>query len=407
MTINIRPILNAAILLVVVTLFGCGGGGGGGNGTTAGPVTISGVAAKGPIGGGDVKVYAINNGQLDRSAVLGTGKTAADGSGSYTVSFASAPTGPVVVEVSGGTFTDEASGTAGVALKTPLLAIVPSVTDGDRIAITPLTFLAFEQVEGIGSFTPVEIDDANAQIGRFFKVDDIIRSQPFDPTKPAPAGEDITNDRQKYAAALGVFSQMVNDDRQKRGNTQSLDDALGTFLLQLETELETNGGFSQAVVDIVNAAITNFSNSGKNRSGIIPASVAFTQGVLQIRTEGALPAGTVINGIDCEVTLPAGVTVNSDPATGEALPGVVIPASLAASNSVVSARFDKAAGTLRIILVNVQPGFAIGEFAHVEFVGFPSGAATFAMKVNRIDGGSGASSAPLTGIAIKGNFAGL
>ncbi|KAF0220104.1 MAG: hypothetical protein FD174_1549 [Geobacteraceae bacterium] len=403
MTRKIGSMFGAVATLALATLFGCGGGNGG-NGTTAGPVTISGVAAKGPINGGDIKVYAVRDDQFDRSVVLGSGKTAADGS--YAVALASAPTGPVVVEVSGGTFTDEASGTAGVALKTPLLAVVPSVADGDRIAVTPLTHLAFEQVEGIGAFTTVNIDDSNTQIARFFALSDIVGTLPFDPTQPAPAG--ATNDQKKYAAILGVFSQMVNDDRQKRGNTQSLDDALVTLLVALETELENNGGFSQAVLNSINTAITNFNNSGRNRGGIVPVSIAFTGGVLQLRTEGTLPAGTVINGIDCTVTLPAGVTVKSDPATGQTPPGVVDPVSLAAANSVVSARFDKAAGTLRIILINVQPGFAIGEFAHVEFDGFPTGAAAFAVKVNRIDGGSGGtSSAPLTGITIKGAFAGL
>jgi hypothetical protein len=310
-----------------------------------------------------------------------------------------------VVEVSGGAFTDEASGTAGVALKTPLRAVVASVADGDKIAVTPLTHLAFEQVVGIGNFTTVEINDANAQVGRFFACSDIISSLPFDPTQAAPPG--ATNDQKKYAAALGIFSQMVNDDRQKRGNTQSLSEALDTVMLQLAAELETNGGFSQAILASVNTAITHFTDGGKNRGGVIPAPIAFTRGVLQLRTEGTLPAGAVINGIDCTVTLPAGVTVKSDPATGDTSTGVVAPSSLAAVNSFASAKFDKIAGTVRIVLINVQPGFAVGEFAHLEFDGFPSGAATFAMKVNRVDGGSGTTSAPLTGIVIKGNFAGL
>jgi hypothetical protein len=403
MSRKIRQLFGAAATLAVVTLFGCGGGGG--NGATAGPVTISGVAAKGPISGGDIKVYAIKNGQVDTSVLLGSGKTLADGSGGYTVSLSTVPTGPVVVEVSGGTYTDEASGTAGVALKTPLRAVVSSVADGDKIAVTPLTHLAFEQVDGIGAFTTVNINDSNAQIARFFALSDITSSLPFDPTQPAPAG--ATNNQKKYAAALGVFSQLVNDDRQKGGNTQSLDDALGTLLLKFETELENNGGFSQTILTSVNTAIANFTNGGKNRGGIVPAPIAFTGGVLQLRTDGTLPADIVINGIDCTVTLPAGVTVKSDPATGQTPPGVVDPVSLAANNSFVSAKYDQAAGTVHIALINVQPGFAIGEFAHVEFIGFPSGAANFSIKVNRIDGGSGTSSAPLTGLTIKGNFAGL
>src|SRR5262245_10436096 len=140
---KIRQLSSAAAILAVVTLFGCSGGGG----ATSGSVTISGVAAKGPISGGDVKGYAVKNGQVDTSVVLGSGKTSADGSGSYTLSLSPVPSGPVVVEVSGGAYTDEVSGTAGVTLKTPLRAVVSGVADGDKIAVTPLTHLAFEQVE--------------------------------------------------------------------------------------------------------------------------------------------------------------------------------------------------------------------------------------------------------------------
>jgi hypothetical protein len=400
MTFNIRTLIGGVASLAALTLLGCGGGGGGGQ-APDGSVAISGVAAKGPINGGDIKVYGVKDGHVDTSTVLGTGKTASDGSGSYSVTLTSAPTGPVVIEVSGGSYTDEASGAPNVALKTPMRAAVSSVANGAVIAVTPLTHLAFEQVEGIGALSPVEIDDANTQIGRFFKVDHIIQSLPFDSTRPAPAG--ASDDQKKYAAILGVISQLVND----RKLTQTLDDPLGTVLTELEGDLENDGGFSQSTVDTLNAAITRFGNSGKNSGGLIPAPLAFTGGVLQLSTLGALPANTVINGIDCTITLPAGVTVKADPKTGETLPGVVAPSSQAATNSFASGNYDATAGTLRILVVNVQPGFAIGEFAHVEFSGFPAGSATFGVKLNRIDGGSGTTSAPLTGITLRSTFAGL
>ena len=407
MTKKIGILFIAAATIAFMTLSGCGGGGSPSASGTGGAnsVTFSGVAAKGPINGGDVKVYGLKNGQLDTTTVLGTGKTATDGSGSYTVTLASPPAGPVVVEVSGGTYTDESSGTAGVVLKTPLRAVVSSVAEGAKIAVTPLTHLAFEQVDGIGTYTAVEIDDSNAQIANFFKISDIIKSLPFDPTKDVPSGS--SNDQKLYSAALGVFSQLVNDDRAKRGNTQSLDDALGTLLLAFETELETNGGFTQATLGTINDAITNFEKTGKNKTGIIPAPIVFNSGVLQLITVGTLPPNTIINGIDCTITLPAGVTVKADPATGETLAGVVDPVSLAATNSFASGNYDKTAGTLHIAVANVQPGFAIGEFAHIEFDGYPVGSASFTVKVNRIDGGSGITSAPLSGITIRNTFAGL
>jgi len=397
---KIRSLFTAAVLLTVMNLYGCGGGGGGSS--TAHPegsVTISGVAAMGPISGGDVKVYAVKDGKVDTSTVLGTGTTAADGS--YTITLGSAPTGPVVVEVTGGTYTDEASGTSGVNNKMKLRAAVSSASDGAKIAVTTLTHLACSQVEGIGNFSAVEIDDANLQVGRFFEVSDIIGSLPFDPTLPAPAG--VNNDQRKHSAALAVISFLMNN----RKGSLSLEDAMVTVHADLENELKNNGGFSLTTINDINTAISSYADSGKNKGGLLIRPVAFTGGVLQVSTKGTLPAGTLINGIDFSVTLPAGVTVKTDPMTGEALSGVVAPVSLASANSQVSVKFDKVTSVLHVVLINVQPGFAIGEFAHVEFLGFPVSGAAFDLKVNRIDGGSGISSGPLTGISLTSNFAGL
>ena len=160
MTIKIKPFLSATFALAIMTLLGCGGGGGGGGATIPGAadtITFSGVAAKGPINGGNIKVYAVKNGNVDFGTVLGSGITSTDGSGRYSVTLNSAPIGPVVVEVSGGSYTDEASGTPAVGIQVPLRAVVSGVADGAKIAVTPLTNLAFEQVDGIGAFTTVEI----------------------------------------------------------------------------------------------------------------------------------------------------------------------------------------------------------------------------------------------------------
>lgn len=401
---KIRPLFNSFVLLAMMTLFGCGGGGGGTPAPTPAPtpvgsVTISGVAAMGPINGGDVKVYAVKDNQINTSSVLGIGKTAADGS--YAITLISAPTGPVVVEVTGGTFTDEASGTPGVNHKGNLRAAVSSVADGAKIAVTSITHLACSQVEGIGSFTATEIDDANLQIGRFFKVSNIIGSLPFDATLPAPAG--ASNDQRTYAAVLAVISYLVNE---RKGNLP-LEDAMGTVHAELEMELRSNGGFSLATINGINTAISSYANSGKNKGGILISPVTFSGGVLQLSTAGTLPAGTLINGIDFSVTLPAGVTVKMDPLTGRVLDGVVVPVSQAVSNSSITAGFNKATGVLRITLVNVQPGIAIGEFVHVEFNGFPIGGAGFNLIVNRIDDNSLPVSKPLTGISVMSTFAGL
>lgn len=380
-----KIMIGAALSLMAMTIFGCGGGGGGAAAPAAGSTTITGVAAKGPLNGATVKVFAIKSGQVDRTVEIGSGST--DGNGNYSVTIppGQKPTGPVLVEVTNGTFKDEATGLAGVTLKTPLQAVVGTVADGDKIAVTPITHLAVKQVEGIGTFSEQEINDANQQIGSFFQVTDIIKSQPFDPTLTAPVG--ATDDQKKYAGALGVFSQLCD----KRRGATKLEDALGTILDDLGKELKDNGGFVGTTLADVNTAIDDF--GGKNKSGAALTKIVFKGGVLQLQTTGNLPTNTAIEGIDITVKLPAGVTVKvKDTATGELADGVVAPVNSAASGSLVTARLDSTANAVHIIMINVKPGIDVGEFAHLEF-GLNDGAAfpakaDFVVTVNRIDGGS-------------------
>jgi len=357
-----KTIFSSVLSLAMLALFGCGGGGGGtGSPPVTGSTTFSGVAAKGPVNGGTIKVYAINNGKIDTTTVLGTGTTSGDGTYTVVIPPDKKPTGPVVVEVSGGSFTDEASGAAGVALKTPLRAAVASIADGDKIAVTPLTHLAVKQVEGIGTFSEQEINDANLQIGNFFEVGDIIKSQPFDSTKGARAG--ASDDEKKYAAALGVFSTLCDS----RKGASKLEDALAGILDGLGKELNDNGGFLGTTLDDFNKAIDDFNASGKNKSGSSLTRKTFTAGVLQLKTAGSLPTNTAMISLDLTITLPAGVSFAFDPATGEVASGVVVPSSEAAKGTSLSvARFDSTKRTLQIIMIN-SPGFKIGEFAHLEF----------------------------------------
>lgn len=355
---------------------------------STGSINIIGVAAMGPINGATVKVYTIRDGKVDRTAEIASGTTFVDGAYSVFIPAVNIPksTEQVLVEVTGGTFTDAATGAAGVALKTPLQAAVSTVSNGAMIAVTPMTHLAVKQVEGIGAFSAREIDDANMQIGRFFQVDDIIRSQPFDPTQSAPPGASF--DQMKYAWALGVFSQFCDSRR----GVSKLEDAISTILADLGKELNDNAGFSATTLGDFNDAIDSFNGSGRNKGGVTLGRVDNKGGVLQIQTTGTLPANTDIIGLDFTVKIPAGVTFNYDAATGKMAAGVVAPASSAASGGIVVGNFDTASRTLHILLLKVNPGMNIGEFAHIEFglsYGVPlPDKADFAVTVKQIFGGS-------------------
>ncbi len=89
----------------ILLLAACGGGGGGGDlPATRATTVISGVAFDGLILNGDVSVFAFNDGV--KGELLGSGMT--NSRGEYTISF-KANDRPIIIEVSGGRYVEEAS----------------------------------------------------------------------------------------------------------------------------------------------------------------------------------------------------------------------------------------------------------------------------------------------------------
>lgn len=436
---KINTLTNSVVSLAVMALFGCGGGGGSGSGGGGTPepilppvasVTISGVAAKGPLNGADITVFAVKaDGTFDRTlGNVGTGKTSTDGTGKYSITLTSVPAGAVVVEISGGTYTDEASGTQNVRLTAPLRAVVPAVVDGDKIAVTPFTELSFKKAAGSSgsagnaiTLTKAGIDEANASIAKTFGLGNIITALPFDPANAA-AATGASDDQKKNSAALGTISQMTVASATASGgtvNAATLGAATDKLLTDLGTEVFTAGRIKQTSFDSYNAALITFSGSAQNQTGITITPLTFSGGILSISTSGALAAAgvtKVINGIDMTLTLPAGVTIATD-ASGVAAAGVISPSGTAVSNSFVVSKYTPATlatagapatpGTLRIVVTNVQPGFGSGEFMQINFLGFPNGltleAFTPLLKVNGIFGGvaNGPSTAALPEITLS------
>jgi hypothetical protein len=174
---------------------------------------------------------------------------------------------------------------------------------------------------------------------------------------------------------------------------------------------------SNAVVSL--AAMTLFGCGGGGGGGgvgggggIVPPG-GFNAGVLTISTASTppLPTGTTINGIDMTITLPAGVTVKADAVSGEADPNILVMSGAAAalSNTIVSGKYDKTANTLRVIIASVPPGFAAGEFMHVNFDGYPAATATFTVVLNQVSGRADPIAAPATlaGVTATSVFAGV
>ena len=90
-----------------------------------------------------------------------------------------------------------------------------------------------------------------------------------------------------------------------------------------------------------------------------------TTAVLKISTQGTLPSGTQIGGIDITIALPTGVTVKSVTSPPETDSGVVVTSGVAAANSTVLSIYSPATsastGNVRVLLAN-STGFGTGEF---------------------------------------------
>src|SRR5690349_19300572 len=99
-----------------------------------------------------------------------------------------------------------------------------------------------------------------------------------------------------------------------------------------------------------------------------------TMAVLTLSTQGSLPPGSAIGGIDVTVNLPPGVTAKADK-SGGTMEGVVA-ASGGAQGAPSAAKFTPAEGAApaRVRLVLVKPvGFGAGEFAtlNLDIIGAP------------------------------------
>lgn len=348
-----KKIINGLMLsFILAFVAACGGGGG----SSVVQTTISGKAAKGLISGGTVRVFAIDANGTVSSAPLGS--TVTDAGGSYSLSVGSY-TGPVLVEVTGGTYVDEASGLT-LPLAIPLRAAVADASGNISVAVTAITELA---VRKAGGLTPAAINQANVSVAGMFGVADIIGTQPVDPASSAAAGASLA--QKEYALALGGFSKYL----------QNSSSTLGSALEQLTGTLS-----GQMLVDLMTARTEFIQNADMNKTGL-NGNTSATSAVLKLRTEGALAAANQIGGIQVTINLPSGVEVAYDAATGKVQGGAVSLSgvALAAGTQLSSAKFTAAVtgspAQLKIILVNTT-GFGLGEFVTVNCAVTPGSVVT-------------------------------
>lgn len=321
---KLKNLMYSGLILVALALFGCGGGGGGSNDSVA-TTKLSGVASVAPINVGTVEVFKIANG-VKVTPAIASGKT--DANGSYSLSWPSY-SGPVLVEVSGGSYTDPATGNTSL-LAAPLRAVVPNASGTVTAAVTPFTELAV-QLAG-ANLTTAAIIKANGDVASMVNVDDIIKTQPLAPTANALAA--ATPAQRSYTLALAAFSQLMKDN--------------ASTIAATVTNLKSNTAAAPALLQ--NAAATFFSTAnGNNKSGVI---------VKRLNTAGVLPSGSTIRGIEVTINLPSGVSVKSD--NNGLLASYLQTSGSATASSIISGNLN--GSDLKIIFADIA-GIAVGEFA--------------------------------------------
>ncbi|PHR67022.1 hypothetical protein [Alcanivorax sp.] len=196
-----------ASLAVAVAIAGCGGGGGSSGGgkapQPAAKSAVSGAVTKGPVAGAELYLYQMGaDGKAMGDAVAGPIQTGADGS--WSVQLANSIPRPLLIESSGGTYTDEATGETVNAGS--LNSFLPE--GASTAAVTPLSELLVRSTREHLANTPgASIEEGiDAGVG---VLDDVL-GVTFDPltTVPSTTGDDSA--AKQYAAVLGGLSKQAH-----------------------------------------------------------------------------------------------------------------------------------------------------------------------------------------------------
>lgn len=291
------PYPKAALSLVfligfLLVVFGCNGENGGVTSPTVtregGKTTIDGIVYKGPVNGGLVMAYAMNNGTMGEQ--LGSATTDPQGNFSMMVGGYS---GPVMLSMSGGTYMDEATGSMMTMAPSDMMtAVIPSVSSGGAVTgiqMTPLTSMAQSMAGGMsGGMTVANIEAANKAMGDYFMVNDVLHTPPMNPNIP-DSGARATRDMQNYGMSIaammenaktlgmtsssGMVTAMMNDASDGAMNGMMA----GGKPIAMGGGMSMMGGGTMMQANMGTAgmadAMTTFMNSSMNKSGLTVADM--------------------------------------------------------------------------------------------------------------------------------------
>ncbi|WP_248358051.1 hypothetical protein [Anaeromyxobacter oryzae] len=253
------------------------------------------------MSGATVTAYAITNGTM--GAQVGGGAT--DSMGNFSISIGDY-SGPLMLQASGGTYADEATGTTMPMQPGDVMAsAIPSVAAGATttgIQITPLTSMAHSRVHHMtGGITAANISTANAAMGAYFMVGDILHTAPMNPMV-AGSGTGASQDAKNYGMAIAAMSQYAMSIGMPSSSgivTAMMDDAsdgvmdgkMGTAPVAMGGGI-ASGTMMQGTAGTTGlaTAMTAFVGSAANKSGVTMTDMQALEHQLT-SAGGQLPGG--------------------------------------------------------------------------------------------------------------------
>jgi len=168
--------------------------------------SVSGTAFNGPVSSAKVMAFAINNGTMGAQIA----SVATDNQGNFTMPLGSY-TGPVMLQMSGASYIDEASNKAmTMAANDVMSAVLSTVAPGANVTgvwMTPVTSMAQSRASGMaGGMTDANIAAANTAMGNYFLVSDILYVQPMNPLVSG-SGTSASLAAKNYGMTLAAMSQ--------------------------------------------------------------------------------------------------------------------------------------------------------------------------------------------------------
>ena len=198
-------VLKCCVLGLILVGVGCQGGGGG-NGGDPTEVAVGGSAVKGPLSGGEVRVFQFAADGSKGEEISGPFMTDADGAWSGPIPLGNGRF--MLVAISAGTYTDEDTGSdVTLTEDQELLGVLDFFTNA-LVTATPVTQVLLEAARVEASAEGESIDGAIlATVARF----ETVLGVDFTRTEPS-FDADGSVEAQTYGALLGGLSRMIARD---------------------------------------------------------------------------------------------------------------------------------------------------------------------------------------------------